>query len=244
MGGEQRACPHCGAPLEAVTMDVGGRRVYAGWKACGCDGAQAERRAAMAEEERRRHDEEERVRAARRSRAGIPARFAKADSPLAGAIVESVLARGVGAYVVGGVGSGKTHLACAVARELCDGGRFVRFTTAVGMLDRCKASWSGGTPEDAVLSPLERCDLLVLDDLGKEVPSEWALGRLFRVVNARYAEMRPIVCTSQYGRAALARRLGRNDPETAKAVASRLAEMCEVVELGGGDRRLGGGDEG
>lgn len=82
------------------------------------------------------------------------------------------------------------------------------------------------------------CDLLILDDLGKEYGNSWVLTTIFQVVNVRYEDMRPIVVTSQYAPAALARRLGRaGERESAEAIASRLAEMCTPVPLPDLDHR-------
>ena len=52
-----------------------------------------------------------------------------------------------------------------------------------------------------MLSRLSRVGCLVLDDLGKESPTDWTLGQVFRVVNDRYENMRPVVVTTQYGKA-------------------------------------------
>ena len=88
-----------------------------------------------------------------------------------------------------------------------------------------------------MLSRLSRVGCLVLDDLGKESPTDWTLGQVFRVVNDRYENMRPVVVTTQYGKSDLIRRLAKNgDEETAVAIVSRLSEMCDKYELQGKDR--------
>lgn len=43
-------------------------------------------------------------------------------------------------------------------------------------------------------------DLLVIDDLGKEKPTEWVLEKLFLIVNNRYNNYLPIVITTNYNR--------------------------------------------
>ncbi len=75
--------------------------------------------------------------------------------------------------------------------------------------------------------------LLILDDLGAEKPTEWVRERMYEIVNQRYEWMRPIIVTSNLSPAQLAKQVGQR-------VASRLMEMCEVVELDGRDRRLNG----
>lgn len=164
-----------------------------------------------------------------------------AASPMACDIAEGVR-RGRGAYICGPVGTGKTHLASAVARLLVDGGTSVRVTDMLGVLAAIKGTYGGDGTEDGVLSRLSRVGCLVLDDLGKESPTDWTLGQVFRVVNDRYENMRPVVVTTQYGKGDLIRRLAKNgDEETAVAIVSRLSEMCDKYELQGKDRRLSNG---
>lgn len=239
-----RRCPHCGAELRPLTLPAlfGGREHVVGWEPCQCEGARMEREERLAaEEERRRREEAERRRRAY-ERAGIKPRFIDAESPMAARILEGVR-RGVGAYICGPVGTGKTHLASAVARMAVDEGMSVRVTDMLGILAAFKATYGGEGSEDAVLGRLSRCRLLVIDDLGKEAPTEWTLGQVFRVVNDRYENMRPVVVTTQFGKSDLIRRLARHgDAETAVAIVSRLSETCRKVELTGTDRRLRHGE--
>lgn len=236
------SCPHCGARLEANYAAIMGRRVFCGWRPCGCPGAAAER-AERARLEARAKAEEVAVKRRRAyERAGIKPRFMAAASPMAGVIAAKV-GQGRGAYICGPVGTGKTHLASAVARLLVDGGTSVKVTDMLGVLAAIKGTYGGDGTEDGVLSRLSRVGCLVLDDLGKESPTDWTLGQVFRVVNDRYESMRPVIVTTQYGKGDLIRRLAKNgDEETAVAIVSRLSEMCDKYELQGKDRRLSNGE--
>jgi DNA replication protein DnaC len=237
----KRACPHCGRELSELTVTLAGREMFAGYEPCGCEGARAERAAELAREEadRLREREESRLRAYRR--AGVRPRFERAESPLAEGVLAGVR-RGRGAYVCGPVGTGKTHLASAVARMAVDARMSVRVTDMPGILASLRATFGTSRTEGDVLGSLSRCDLLVVDDLGKEPPTDWALSQVFRVVNDRYETMRPMVVTTQYGRKELIGRLGRDgDPGTALAIVSRLRETCDRVELTGRDRRIENG---
>lgn len=236
-----RRCPHCGRRLERIAVEIGGREAFGGFSPCDCGGARAERAAALAREEAERQREEAARRARAYERAGIRPRFAAAEHPLAAAVAEAA-ARGRGTYVFGPVGTGKTHLASAAARIAVDEGRRVRVTDMPGIIARLKGTFGGPESEEAVLAGLSRCDLLVIDDLGKEPPTDWTLTQVFRVVNDRYETMRPVVVTSQYDLKALGGRLSRNgDVDTALAIVSRLSEMCEKREMRGSDRRRGHG---
>ena len=121
--------------------------------------------------------------------------------------------------------------------EFAEAGYDVAFTTAKGMLERVKATFDEGGTEAAV-ARYAKCDVLVLDDLGKEDATEWSVGTVFSVLDARYEDMRPTIVTSNYAPGALADRLARRGERvTAEAIASRISQTCRTVYLGGRDRR-------
>lgn len=213
-----------------------------GYEPCRCEGAERERVERMRAESEQREREERERRRKRYERAGIRPRFMGAESPVAEEIARG-LAEGRGAYLFGPVGTGKTHIASAAARIAVDAGKRVMVTDMPGIIARLKGTFGTQESEEDVLAGLSRCDLLVIDDLGKEPPTDWTLTQVFRVVNDRYETMRPVVVTSQYDLKALGGRLSRNgDVDTALAIVSRLSEMCDKREVRGTDRRLGHGE--
>lgn len=203
---EPRACPHCGAALDPLGAALAGRVAWVSAAPCPCEGASGEREA----EARRRAALAAKEEAARRekalSRAGIPRRYwaAEADRPEFAEYIASFAGNGgAGLYIHGGVGAGKTHAASAMARLFAEAGYDVAFTTAKGMLERVKATFDEGDTEAAV-ARYAKCDVLVLDDLGKEDATEWSVGTVFSVLDARYEDMRPTIVTSNYAPGALA----------------------------------------
>ena len=207
---EPRACPHCGAALA-------GKVAWVSAAPCPCEGATREREA----EERRRANLAAKEEASRRekalARAGIPRRYwaAEADRPEFAEYIASFAGNGgAGLYIHGGVGAGKTHAASAMARLFAEAGY------------------------EAAVARYAKCDVLVLDDLGKEDATEWSVGTVFSVLDARYEDMRPTIVTSNYAPGALADRLARRGERvTAEAIASRISQTCRPVYLGGRDRR-------
>ena len=146
---------------------------------------------------------------------------------------------GRGLYIYGSVGRGKSYSAAALANAFVDAGYRTVFTTASAMLERIKASFSGNGETDSVISRYAACDVLVLDDLGKEDAKEWSSNMMFLVINARYENMRPTIFTSNYSPQALSKRLGRKgETETAEAIASRLSETTIPIHLTGPDMRI------
>lgn len=235
MNGTTR-CEFCGEPLEPLTIDLPGRPgMHVDWRPCGCDAARAHRMARMREaDERERADSERRLEAKLR-RAGVPERYVRAEHDRAAALADSVLA-GTGFYLDGTQGTGKTHLAAAVARILAARGCSVEFRVAPALMEQLR---SRASEDREATARLATCDLLVLDDLGKESPTAYACERLFDVVNERYNAMKPVVVTSNCTRGEIARRLVEGD--VGRSIASRLVEMTRRVHMDGDDRRLSHG---
>jgi len=99
---------------------------------------------------------------------------------------------------LGGTGSGKTHLAAAVAHEWQAAGRRFEFFVVPDLLDTLRAAY--GDEEDVPASTAERvrtCDSLVLDDLGVHGSTPWAQEKLFQILNYRYNAKLPTVVTIQ-----------------------------------------------
>jgi DNA replication protein DnaC len=97
---------------------------------------------------------------------------------------------------VGGTGVGKTHLLCAIGWEWLKRGKRVRYAQTEEMLDRLRASfdlplqvaWESRRPTfEELFQQLCSRDLLLLDDLGVEQTTEWAMAKLDRLVDYRYA---------------------------------------------------------
>ena len=166
-------------------------------------------------------------------RAGIPRHYLDATTST------TLPADGHGLYLFGSPGVGKTHTAAALAIEQARRFRRVRFTTLLDLQARIKATYDGKGSEEEALGPYLSADLLVLDDLGKEQATAWSQQVLYRIIDTRYADERTTVITSNYRRSQLAARLAFSDDDTmARSIVSRLAEMCESVEITGKDRRL------
>lgn len=152
----------------------------------------------------------------------IPPRFSAAESQLE--LGET------GLYLWGPVGVGKTHAAAGIANKLIAEGFAVQWITASAWLAAIRASYNGG-PTPKAVEVLADADVLVLDDLGAERPTEWAVEQLLAAVNGLYEREGRLIVTSNLKLAALDKHLG-------KRIVSRIAELCDTHEMSGPDRRL------
>lgn len=165
-------------------------------------------------------------------KAGLRGNYAHADSPEGRSCFER-FEQGRGTYLYGAPGRGKTWAAACCVRLAVAQGRKCKLMTAKALLDGIKAEWDGG--ERDVLQRAERYDLLALDDLGMERPTEWAMETLSRLIDSRTMEGLPTIITSNYSLGELRDRWG--GMEGARIV-SRIAGSCERVEMTGRDRRM------
>lgn len=150
-----------------------------------------------------------------------------------------------GLYLAGPVGTGKTHTAWVAAALWCIAANVRPHGAEYGTYDhrippsvifaRMTDLLDDFRPGDSSVQHVRDCqhaDLLVIDDLGAEKPSEWTQERLYSVIDHRYANCLPLLVTGNLPPAVLAE-------QTGDRVASRLAEMCRgrVVPMTGTDRR-------
>ena len=144
-------------------------------------------------------------------------------------------------FIAGDIGTGKTFLASCLAADLVRRGHRVQWCNASGVLRDIRESFGNSrVSESEVLRRFTAPGTLVLDDLGKERPTEWALEQLFCILNERYDRQRPVIVTTNYGGEDLVRRLtprpdvtGWVDDTTARAIVDRLRAMSNVIKLEG-----------
>ncbi|GAA2566167.1 hypothetical protein GCM10010435_44170 [Winogradskya consettensis] len=131
--------------------------------------------------------------------------------------------------LVGPVGTGKTHQAYGAIRKAAACGRGITWQ-AVDFADFCAELRPSGKDPEGSLARYRDADLLLVDDLGAAKSSEWVEETTYRLINARYKDMRTTIFTTNLAPDRLASGLGDR-------IASRLVETCDLVPLLGSDRR-------
>jgi DNA replication protein DnaC len=176
----------------------------------------------------------------RQTSAGVPPRFSAKTFenfvvPKGDADLERVLAvaksyatgfhRGEtsGILMRGVPGCGKTHLAAAVLQVVIRRGFTGRFENFSDLLSNIRNTFNKGSDvtEGDLLDVVDDVDLLVLDDLGAEMTSDFVRDRLYLILNRRYDNNRPVIITTNCDEHELSARVGER-------TASRLCEMCDV----------------
>lgn len=97
----------------------------------------------------------------------------------------------------GSYGSGKTHLAAAIANEAVSRGVPTLFITVPDLLDSLRFSYnSPETTFEARFEDIRSANLLIMDDFGTQNATGWAQEKLFQIVNYRYINKLPTVITT------------------------------------------------
>lgn len=148
-------------------------------------------------------------------------------------------------YMHGGYGLGKTHLAVAALKYLCMDRQWkpllIRWSE---YCSRIQLSWHSAEAgnEYYLWRKAFEAKLLVIDDIDKRASSEWALGKLYELIDYRYMLQLPTIITANRNIKNLSAYWARNEQtqDLAEAIISRvIGQLSVVMEFSGRDYRLG-----
>ena len=180
----------------------------------------------------------------------IVSRFAQEFSPVREMRSEH------GILLIGPCGVGKTHLAVSALKEIVLRGHSGLFYDYRELLKQIQDSYNpeSQATEMAVLEPVLKAEVLVLDDVGSSKPSLWALETVGHILNTRYNENRVTILTTNFldadsaanpSASAVPRVPGMRAPvledslteRVGRRIRSRLYEMCRTIEISAPDYR-------
>ncbi len=128
----------------------------------------------------------------------------------------------------GGTGTGKGHLAAAIAAQTIKNGHSAYYSTLFEIIMMMRASWTDkkATSEHEILNMLGDVSLLVIDEVGLRALSESEKGQIFNLINRRYENLKPMILTTN---------LASNDLEkiVGERSFSRLIEVSNWVSFKG-----------
>lgn len=229
-------CGKCHTPVQCRITFEGKERIMP--CICKCQKEERER------QEQRMKEEEQLLYVRRLKAAGIQERhlqdwtFASAtDTPsiqMAKRYTENwkkVKAENLGLLLWGDVGRGKSFLAACIANALLEKGVPVLMTNFSKILNQMGAMYSD--ERYRYIASFNRFSLLIIDDLGIERNTEYALEQVYAVIDERYKTGLPLIITTNLTISQL-----RNPEDVAHArIYSRVLEMCTPVHVPGHDRR-------
>lgn len=124
----------------------------------------------------------------------------------------------------GKVGTGKSYAAACISNELIEKGTSVLMTSFARILSLIR---QGSEEEREILSQINSCKLVVFDDFGAERNTDYAMEKIFDVLDTRYRSKKPMIITTNvtFGE------MKREEDIRYKRLYDRIFEVCFPVEF-------------
>jgi DNA replication protein DnaC len=164
---------------------------------------------------------------------------------------------GTGLLFIGSIGTGKTHLAVGIIKELIRArGVTCLFYDYRELLKQIQNSYNPTvqTTELGILRPVFDADVVVIDEIGGQVSSEWVWDTVSLIINTRYNDQKAVILTTNFEDLPAAAAVPIDEPidqfrtkqaarkytlgdRIGERMRSRLHEMCRIINVEGPDCR-------
>lgn len=131
----------------------------------------------------------------------------------------------------GGTGLGKTHLSLAIANVVLARGYGVIYASAPNILRDLERAFFGKEKDNSLFDLLCGCDLLIVDDLGTELPGKFSSSQVYNIFNSRLLSGKPTIISTNLNVREL------EDMYTYRFV-SRIVGETEKLDFIGSDIRI------
>ena len=136
---------------------------------------------------------------------------------------------GKGILFYGITGTGKTYYSCEIANDLIDKGYTARFTNFARILNELQNSFDRQDYIDGLCD----YDLLIIDDLGIERNTTYALEQIYNVINCRNMSGKSMIVTTNLD----IDKIKNQDNIECKRIYDRILESCLPVKVAGVNHR-------
>ena len=155
-------------------------------------------------------------------------------------VADEVLSRGIGIYLYGKSGVGKSHITACMANKLMESYYTVLYTNFSEISKQIRRTFNNkkGESEKAFIEKLATIDFLFIDDFGterlkKDEEDNWLQEKVFEVINKRYNNNKPTIYTSNYSMKEMIEQRG-----LAPKTVDRIMETAEPMLLEGKSYRV------
>lgn len=139
---------------------------------------------------------------------------------------DEMFSKSQGILFWGDVGTGKSYAAAAIANELIERMQSVIMTSFIKLL---KEMGKFSSDDSSYIDRLNQAKLLIIDDLGAERSTDYALEKVYDIIDSRYRSGKPIVLTTNLEMS----QMKNCDDIRYNRIYDRIFEMCYPVKVEG-----------